>query len=208
LVIGVDGGTKNDMTAVNPTILLNNNMSILLDQYYHDPKKTIPLAPSQQSAYIYEFLQDLLNEYPEIRHVQKMFLFDSDSGSQELMLELRNNYNFSATTVKGKNVKDDNNLLRDILIRDLLLVVGKDNYKDYHSKKMEKGFPFRDEIMSYVYDNKTNDIKRDQKEHTLKSQIYVSKLLYSDNTFRYNLGLKPNIDTRFSYQNYNNNNYY
>jgi PBSX family phage terminase large subunit len=208
LMIGVDGATKNDITAVNPTILFNNNISVLIGQYYHDPKKDIPLAPSQQSAYIYQFLTDLYREYPDLRKVPLGFVFDSDSGSQELMLELRNNYNFNCVAVRKKDIKDDINMFRDILVRRIFYTVQIDEYKNYHRQTLEKGFPFKDEIMSYVYDSQTNDIKKDQVDHSLKSQIYVSKMLYSDNTFRYEVGLADPNKNENLFRYGNNDRYY
>lgn len=192
IVVGVDGGTKNDMTSLNPTLLLNNNVSILLNQFYHDPKKSMPLAPSQQSLYIKEFMQDIYSDYPELRYVPLSFIFDSDAGSQQLMNELRLNQGYTCTTVKGKAILEDINLFRDVLVSNIFFIVEQEGYKDYYRQTLEDGMPFKDEIQSYVYDEKTNDVKKDQVDHSLKAQIYVSKTLYSDNTFRNELGITVN----------------
>ena len=196
LVVGVDGGSKNDMTALNPTLLLNNNVSILLNQFYHDPKKTIPLAPSQQALYIRQFIEDVYKDYPGLRYVPLSFVFDSDSGSQQLMNELRLNQGYYCDTVKGKAVLEDINLFRDVLVSNIFFIVEQESYKNYYSQTIHPGMPFVDEVLSYVYDEKTNDVKKDQVDHSLKAQIYVSKTLYTDNSFRHELGIAINSNTR------------
>ena len=183
LLVGVDGGTKRDMTAAAPCLFMRNHQLVMLGKYYHNPIKTMPLAPSRQAQYIHSFIQDLYKEYPDLMSIPVAFVFDSDSGSQEIMLQLRAMFGYTCQAVRAKKVWSDIHKFQDLLDEGLFYCV-KGGYKDYYANEWLKNDPFIDEIENYVYDPVTNDIKDDQVDHILKAVIYTVKSLYCEPKMR------------------------
>lgn len=183
LLVGVDGGTKRDMTACAPCVFMRNHQFVLLGKYYHNPIKTVPLAPSRQAQYIHEFIEDLYRKYPEVASIPIAFVFDSDSGSQEIMLQLRSMYGYTCQAVRAKKVWQDIQRFQDLLDEGLFYCVAG-GYKDYYTREDLPNDPFLDEIENYVYDPVTNDIKDDQVDHILKAVIYAVKSMYVEPRMR------------------------
>jgi len=183
LLVGVDGGTKRDMTACAPCVFMRNHQFVLLGKYYHNPIKTMPLAPSRQAQYIHEFIEDLYRKYPEVASIPIAFVFDSDSGSQEIMLQLRSMYGYTCQAVRAKKVWQDIQRFQDLLDEGLFYCISG-GYKDYYTREDLSNDPFLDEIENYVYDPVTNDIKDDQVDHILKAVIYAVKSMYVEPRMR------------------------
>lgn len=183
LLVGVDGGTKRDQTAAAPCLFMRNHQLVLLGKYYHNPIKTMPLAPSRQAQYIHQFLEDIYRDFPEVSTVPVAFVFDSDSGSQEIMLQLRSMYGYMCQAVRAKKVWSDVHRFQDLLDEGLFYCV-EGGYKDYYTGERMGNDPFIDEIENYVYDPVTNDIKADQVDHILKAVVYTVKSLYIEPRMR------------------------
>jgi len=199
LLFAVDGGTKQDMTAVAPLVYMRNNQLIMLDKYYHNPRKTQPLAPLKQATQIDRFVKDILARYHELKYCHTAFVFDNDSGSQEIMLQLRASYGYTVQAVSKKEVWNDIQKFQDLLDEDLFYLINTGGYKDYFLNETLTNDPFIDEIESFCYCPETNDIKKGQIEHLLKAVIYGVKSIYSDprvrslnNDFLKKIGLYSN----------------
>ncbi|MDR3318444.1 MAG: phage terminase large subunit [Clostridiales bacterium] len=180
LLFAVDGGTKRDMTAVAPLCFMRSRQLVLLDRYYHNPIKTMPIAPGRQAGYINAFADKVTADYPELAGVPIAFVFDSDGGSQEILLQLRHAHNRTACAVAKKHVWQDIYKFQDLLDANMFYAVNTNGYRDYEAGRFIHTDPFIDEIESYCFDPVTNDVKSNQVDHMLKAIIYGVKSLYAD----------------------------
>lgn len=176
LSLGVDEGTINDSTCVTPLAIMASGRAVVLDLFEYSPKNRSglqgekgALSPSEQSRRIYDFLLKLFEKFPMTKSVPRMWIFESAEGGQMLRIQFEENYGEPTCIVEKKSIWGDVKRVRNMLSEDILFfnTVGGVNTKILIS-----------DIENYVIDENTNDIKKNQREDTIDSLEYATKLYY------------------------------
>lgn len=171
LVLGLDEGTVNDSTCVTPLAILGSGRAVVLDCFENDPLIAGQQSPSEQSRALIKYLNELLNKFSFLRLVRRRWIFECAEGGQMLRLQ------FEADTggteeclnVGNKNIMGDIKRVRSMLSEGILL---------FHCDTNVNTETLITDIENYVFDEKTNTIKKDQRDDTIDSMEYATKLYY------------------------------
>lgn len=169
LIFGLDEGTCNDSTCVTPLAIMYSGRAVAMDCFENDPLIAGQQSPAEQSRALQEFLADFLNRYPIFRQVRRRWIFESAEGGQMLRLQFIEDTNEECYLVKNKNVLGDVKRVRSMLSEGLLL---------FHVDERNNTMTLIEDMENYVFDEKTNKIKPQQRDDTIDSLEYATKLYY------------------------------
>lgn len=176
LALGLDEGTVNDSTCVTALATMASGRAVVVDVFEYSPKdrnggqgESGALSPSEQSRRIYNFLLAILDKFPMLKTVPRMWIFESAEGGQMLRAQFEQDYDEPTCLVEKKSVWGDVKRVRNMLSENILLfnTAGGVNTEILIS-----------DIENYVIDENTNDIKKNQREDTIDSLEYATKLYY------------------------------
>lgn len=178
LIIGLDEGTVNDSTCATPIAVMASGKAVVLDCYEYSPTDRAKnqgfagqLSPSEASRALWKWLQSLFTRFSwaGITNVSRSWIFESAEGGQMLRNQFVADYGEHTYLVENKSVWGDVKRVRNMLGEDILFfnVEG-----DVNTETLIQ------DIESYVIDEKTNDIKKNQREDTIDSLEYATKLYY------------------------------
>lgn len=174
LILGVDEGSIYDSTCVTPIAIMYSGLAIVLGCFENDPVKTGAQAPSAQSRDLIRYLERLLTKFGFLRYVPRRWNFECAEAGQNLMNQ------FVADTggtedcmpVRNKSIMGDIKRVRSMLQEKVLLFhVDGEPDEDSAEKLMS-------DIENYVFDEKTNTVKKGQRDDTIDSLEYGTKLIY------------------------------
>lgn len=176
LILGVDEGTVFDSTCVTPIAVMYSGKAIVLGCFEKDPVQDGAQSPTEQARALYAYLRRLINKFPFLQYVSRRWNFECAEAGQALMNQ------FIADTggteacmpVKGKSIMGDIKRVRSLLAEGVLLfhvdaVVTDD--PDTTEKLMA-------DMENYVFDEKTCSVKKGQRDDTIDSLEYGTKLIY------------------------------
>lgn len=176
LCIGVDEGTVNDSTCATPIAVMASGRAIVLDMYEYSPTDRVgnqgeigQLAPTEQSRRLYNWLQKLLRIYPQLQYVPRRWIFESAEGGQQLRNQFVSDFGETTCLVLNKSIWGDVKRVRNMLTENILL---------FHVAQNVNTEQLILDIENYVIDEKTNDIKKDQREDSIDSLEYATKLYF------------------------------
>ena len=171
LVLGLDEGTVYDSTCVTALAIIFSGRAVVLDCYENDPLILGQQSPSQQSKALIAFTNDLLFKFSFLRLVQRRWIFECAEGGQMLMLQFeQDTYGTEACEkVTQKNIMGDIKRVRSMLSEGVLLFHVADNV---NTERLCA------DIENYVFDEKTNTVKKGQRDDTIDSLEYATKLYY------------------------------
>lgn len=171
LLFGVDEGTVFDSTCVTPIAVMHSGLAIVLDCFENDPVKNGQQSPSEQSRAIQEFRDRLLSKFPFLNIVQRKWIFESAETGQALMLQfIQDTHGMEdCIPVRNKSIMGDIKRVRTMLSECVLL---------FHNDINVKTEILMADIENYVFDEKTNTIKKGQRDDTIDSLEYATKLYY------------------------------
>lgn len=171
LVLGLDEGTVNDSTCVTALAIMYSGRAVVLDCYENDPLIAGQQSPSQQSRAIIMFLNGLLEKFRFLAYIPRRWIFECAEGGQMLMLQFEEDTHGTeeCDKVTQKNIMGDIKRVRSMLSEGVLLFHIADNVTT------EQLFV---DMENYVFDEKTNTIKKGQRDDTIDSLEYATKLYY------------------------------
>lgn len=171
LVLGLDEGTVNDSTCVTPLAILGSGRAVVLDCFENDPLIVGQQSPSEQSRALIRYRAELLNKFPFLRLVRRRWIFECAEGGQMLRLQFEADTGGSeeCINVGNKNIMGDIKRVRSMLSEGILL---------FHVDVNVNTETLIQDIENYVFDEKTNTIKKDQRDDTIDSMEYATKLYY------------------------------
>ena len=176
LILGVDEGTVNDSTCVSALAVMASGKVVVVDLYEYSPTdrtggqgESGALSPSEQSRRIYTFLGNLLAKFPSLQRAPRMWIFESAEGGQMLRNQFVEDYGEPTCLVEKKSIWGDVKRVRNMLSEEILL---------FHLDANVNTETLVRDIESYIIDEKTNDIKKGQREDTIDSLEYATKLYY------------------------------
>lgn len=171
IIISVDAANKNDATSANLLGILMDGRILVLDAFYYEPKgregqKDVGQKDDLEICdLICKWWKTCVARYNGLIEINKLFgIVDNANWSLMVLLQKSmtlNKFNWQAAA--DKNILRDTKRLQNLLAKDIILF-NDAPYNDVHC-----GI---EELESYVYDDKTNEIKKNQKDHFIDSLKY------------------------------------
>lgn len=169
LILGLDEGTCNDSTCVTALAVMYSGKAVVLDCFENDPQKVGQQSPSEQSRALQAFLERLLGHFPFLRPLRRRWIFECAEGGQMLRLQFAEDTGEECYLVTKKNIMGDIKRVRSMLSEDILF---------FHVDEYVNTMQLIEDIEGYVFDEKTNTIKKGQRDDTIDSLEYATKMYY------------------------------
>lgn len=176
LVIGLDEGTVNDSTCATPIAIMRSGKAVVLDLYEYSPidrannqEQMGQLSASEQSRRLWQWLVRLVQTFPMLNDVPRMWIFESAEGGQMLRMQFMQDYGENTCLVWNKSIWGDVKRVRNMLSESILY---------FHVAPNVNTETLVNDIENYIIDDKTNDIKKDQREDSIDSLEYATKLYF------------------------------
>lgn len=171
LVLGLDEGTVYDSTCVTALAIMKSGRAVVLDCFENDPLINGQQSPSQQSKAIIAWINNLIAHYTFLAYVPRRWIFECAEGGQMLMLQFEEDTHGTedCQKVTQKNIMGDIKRVRSMLSEGVLL---------FHCDEFNNTERLCADIENYIFDEKTNSVKKGQRDDTIDSLEYATKLYY------------------------------
>lgn len=169
LILGLDEGTVNDSTCVTALAVMYSGKAVVLDCFENDPLVAGQQSPSEQSRALAGFLNGLLIKFQFLQYTPRRWIFECAEGGQMLRLQFIADTGEECLLVTNKNIMGDVKRVRSMLSEGILL---------FHADINVNTMQLVEDIENYVFDEKTNKIKAQQRDDTIDSLEYATKLYY------------------------------
>lgn len=169
VILGLDEGTVNDSTCVTALAVMYSGRAVVLDCFENDPLVAGQQSPSEQSRALIGFLNELLAKFPFLQFVRRRWNFECAEGGQMLRLQFQAESGEECLLVGNKNIMGDVKRVRSMLSEGILL---------FHVDVNVNTMQLIEDMENYVFDEKTNQIKKQQRDDTIDSLEYATKLYY------------------------------
>lgn len=170
VVYGLDEGTVNDSTCVTCLAILRSGKAVVLDCLEIDPLKIGQQSPAEASRHLQRFLASCNSHFPFLQHVRRRWIFECAEGGQMLRLQFIEDTGEDTCLVTQKSIMGDVKRVRSMLSEGLLL---------FHDGPEVTTSILIEDIENYVFDDKTGDIKKQQRDDTIDSLEYATKLYFN-----------------------------
>lgn len=168
-IFGLDEGTVNDSTCVSVLAIFQSGIAVCLDCLEIDPLKIGQQAPTQVSRTLVKFLSDTLKRFPFLQNVPRRWIFECAEGGQMLRLQFVEDSGEETYLVTNKSIMGDVKRVRSMLAEKILL---------FHLAENVNTIQLVEDIENYVFDEKNGGIKKGQRDDTIDSLEYATKLYY------------------------------
>lgn len=176
LICGLDEGTVNDSTCITALCIMASGKAVVVDLYEYSPTDRTAgqnecgsLSPSEQSRRIFAWLEQLLHNFPHLQRVPRVWIFENAEGGQMLRAQFIQDYGENTCLVTKKSIWGDVKRVRNMLSEGILF---------FNCSPGTNTMQLIDDIENYIIDEKTNDIKKNQREDTIDSLEYATKLYF------------------------------
>ena len=170
LILGLDEGTVNDSTCVTALLVMASGRAIVMDCLEIDPLVIGQLSPAQTSRRLSEFLRSLMQRYPFLQNIPRRWIFECAEGGQMLRLQFVQDSGENTCLVTEKSIMGDVKRVRSMLSEGILF---------FHTDATNNTMQLVKDIENYVFDEKTGSIKKGQRDDTIDSLEYATKLYYN-----------------------------
>jgi phage terminase large subunit len=170
VIFGLDEGTVNDSTCVTCLGILGSGIAVALDCLEIDPLVDGQRAPTETSRILSGWLRDTVAKFPFLFGLRRRWIFESAEGGQMLRLQFVQDTGEDTCIVTQKSIMGDVKRVRSMLAEGLLL---------FHDDFNVTTDVLTRDIENYVFDEKTGDIKKQQRDDTIDSLEYATKLYYN-----------------------------
>ena len=147
---------------------------MVLDCLEIDPQKIGQQSPAQASRMLIQFLQTLLKKFPFLQYVPRRWIFECAEGGQMLRLQFAEDGGEDTCLVREKSIIGDIKRVRSMLSEKILY---------FHVAENVNTIQLIEDIENYVFDEKTGDVKKQQRDDTIDSLEYATKLYYNTPLF-------------------------
>ncbi len=170
VIYGLDEGTVNDSTCVTCLAILRSGKAVVLDCLEIDPLKIGQQSPAETSRHLQHYLSSCNARFPFLQYVQRRWIFECAEGGQMLRLQFIEDTGEDTCLVTQKSIMGDVKRVRSMLSEGLLL---------FHDGPEVTTSILIADIENYVFDEKTGDIKKQQRDDTIDSLEYATKLYFN-----------------------------
>lgn len=168
LILGLDEGTVNDSTCVTPLAILRSGAAIVMDCLEIDPLVDGQRSPAETARELWQYLSRLFTAFPFLASVPRSWIFESAEGGRMLGLQFAETFGEDIAYVTHKSVMGDIKRVRSMLSEGLLLF-----------NKTEGSEVLMQDIENYIFDPRTGDVKKQQRDDTIDSLEYATKKYYN-----------------------------
>jgi len=188
LLIGVDGASTRDKTALVPLAIMNNGQAIILDLFYHDPIENGALSNEQLIPYILQWLEKIekANGIYQNPNVPIYFIADA-GGNSDLHLSLRYNLpddRYGVIPFGKKQVIPMAQNVNDVFSRNVAYVVDFGGYHDYVKGRFiydnEKIHPLVQQLESVVWNELGTGFEKSIDNDATDAFTYVVRYWYTN----------------------------
>jgi hypothetical protein len=146
-------------------------VAVVLDCFENDPVKNGQQSPSEQSRAIINYCNDLIAKFSFLRTVPRRWIFESAEAGQALMLQfIQDTYGTEdCVPVRNKSIMGDIKRVRTMLSEGVLL---------FHNDINVNTEILMSDLENYIFDEKTNTVMKGQRDDTIDSLEYATKLYY------------------------------
>jgi phage terminase large subunit len=169
LILGLDEGTVNDSTCVTALAVMQSGISVVLDCLEIDPLKIGQQSPAQASRMLMDYLDNILKVFPFVAYIRRRWIFECAEGGQMLRLQFVEDSGEETYLVGNKSIMGDVKRVRSMLSEKLLF---------FHVAPNVNTMQLIEDIENYIFDEKTGGIKKQQRDDTIDSLEYATKLYY------------------------------
>lgn len=170
VIYGLDEGTVNDSTCVTCLAILRSGKAVVLDCLEIDPLKIGQQSPAETSRHLQRFLVDCNARFPFISTLRRRWIFECAEGGQMLRLQFIQDTGEDTCLVTQKSIMGDVKRVRSMLSEGILF---------FHDGPEVTTSVLISDIENYVFDEKTGDIKKQQRDDTIDSLEYATKLYFN-----------------------------
>ena len=170
VIYGLDEGTVNDSTCVTCLAIMRSGKAVVLDCLEIDPLKIGQQSPAETSRHLQNFIRVCNGRFPFLQHVPRKWIFECAEGGQMLRLQFINDTGEDTCLVSQKSIMGDIKRVRSMLSEGILL---------FHDAPDVTTLVLINDIENYVFDDKTGDIKKQQRDDTIDSLEYATKLYFN-----------------------------
>lgn len=170
LVIGLDEGTAFDSTCASALCIMASGLCVCIDCFENDPVLNGQQSPSQQSQALQQWLNGLLGQFPFLKQVPRHWVFECAEGGQMLKLQFESDTAEDCQLVTQKSIMGDIIRVRNMLAEQILVFSLDGNVGTEQLVS---------DIENYIFDEKTNSVKKGQRDDTIDSLEYGTKLYYN-----------------------------
>lgn len=170
LILGLDEGTANDSTCVTPLAIMATGRAVVLDCFENDPLIAGQQSPAEQSRALQRYLGKLLKTFPFLERVSRRWIFESAEGGQMLRLQFMEDTAEDSVLVTNKSIFGDIKRVRSMLSEGILL---------FHDDINVNTMRLIEDIENYMFDERTGEVKKGQRDDTIDSLEYATKLYYN-----------------------------
>ena len=170
IIIGIDEGTAFDSTCATALAIFRSGRALVMDCHEIDPVATGQKAPTEASRALYEWLVRMLDLFPFLQQIPRRWIFECAEGGQQLKLQFEHDFGENCCLVTQKSITGDIKRVRSMLADGVLFfysVPGKNTTELLMA-----------DIEGYVFDEKTGLPKKQQRDDTIDSLEYATKLYY------------------------------
>ncbi len=158
ILIGVDGATTRDSTALVPVAILNNGQAVVLETFHHDPIKHGAIDNSRLYPLIMRFVNDLEVKYDlRFKNIPIHFVIDSANADliQKLQYEVGLKYKVWSYTMK--KVIQMAQVMQNAFSKNVLYIKDTNGFYNYVTNRFERGdLPVVTNLESVIWDEKGN----------------------------------------------------
>lgn len=171
LDIGIDEGTAFDSTCATALAVFRSGRALVIDCFELDPVKTGQKAPTEASRELYNWLVRLVTNFPFLQGIRRRWIFECAEGGQQLKLQFEHDFGEDCCLVTQKSITGDIKRVRSMLADGVLFF--------YNAPGRNTTELLMADIEGYVFDEKTGMPKKQQRDDTIDSLEYCTKLYYN-----------------------------
>lgn len=173
IIVSIDAANKNDATAVGALCILRDGRILVLDSFYYDPLEKGQLDDVSISKLICNWWTRFNHRFPMAKYISTMGIVDNANWNLKEMLQGTQTMGYFAWfTATDKVILRDTKRLQNMFSSDLILLY----YPNETFNDNKYGIL---EIESYIYDEKTQEIKKGQQDH------FIDMLKYGTYPYQY-----------------------
>ena len=132
LIIGGDGATTNDSTALVPLAIMDNGQAVRLEMFYHNPRENGQLSNEQLVPYIKTYLQELERKYRILESGANVYM-PIDCAAADLIITLSFNLPayYNVCKFSKKDILQTTDVVNNALGRNAVCILDFGGYYNY-----------------------------------------------------------------------------
>lgn len=153
LIVGGDGATTNDATALVPLAIFSDGTCAVLDIFYHDPKANGQLSNAELLPHVARWFDAVISKYKLDQHGVRVYTA-IDCASADLVLTLRKNLpqNYNITAMTKKSIMQTVDVTNNAFARDAIRILDFGGTYNYVRSRQEIGVnPLVKELETIVW---------------------------------------------------------